>query len=419
MTKNNNLSLFVWGNFVSLLGSSMQCTALPLFILDLTGKGSIMSLLTLSHMVPMLLTTPFAGVIGDRVNRKHIMVSMDIIRGLLILPLAILGLQKNLTLPLIFLLMSLCAVLDSLFSAATSAMLPELVAEDRLRQANSYHSLFTSMADLLGPVLGALSYSIWGIGAIFVFNSLCYLISGFFEIFIQYSPQSQREKTSVKEFIASARAGLDFIIQNPHLKTFASFCLLLNFLLAPIFSVVLPFSAKTELHLTALAYGLLGSCLTAGFIIGALATSTILVKDPSGTLIKRGVLAICTLTLLFSILISPPLRLLFAPEKHIGTIILLGLLTFLGIALSITNIPIRTDMQKLAPNHIRSRIFSSIELLTQVAIPLSIAGGGLALDYLPSHLISACFASFLFLAGISFVKTIGIQGLFIPSKKAT
>lgn len=406
-----NLRIFILGNFVSLLGSSMQRTALPLFILDLTGKGSVMSMLSLSHMIPMLLTTPISGVIGDRANRKHIMVSMDILRGLLLIPLIIFGFKGNLSLPLIFFIMALSAILDSFFSAATSAMLPELVAEDSLRKANSYHMLFANIANILGPVFGAIVYSVWGINSIFVFNALCYLISGIFELFIKYTPQKQTEKNTLKEFIASARFGFEFIHKNHQLKNFALFVLLLNFLIAPIFNVVIPFVTREELHLSSVAYGLLGTSLTIGIILGAIATGTILSKKPSGVLIKVGIFTFCCLTLLISALISPWLRPLFNNGIYTGTIFLLGLLVLLGIVVSTINIPVQTDMQKLTPNNVRSRVFASLDLLAQGAQPLSIAIGGIAIDYIPSYFISSIFALFLFMVGITFVKKLSDTGL--------
>lgn len=397
MSSKTNLNLFILGNFVSLLGSSMQRTALPLFILDLTGKGSAMSLLTLSHMIPMLLTTPLAGVIGDRTNRKKIMVLMDLLRGLVVIPLAVLGLRGQLNLPIIFTIMALSAVLDSLFSAATGAMLPELVSEDKLREANSFNSIFTSIAELLGPLFGAITYSFLGIGAIFVFNALAYLISGFLEMFIKYDFKPAAEKSSLKEFYESAKAGLEFINNNSQLKTLVGFALLFNFLIAPLFSVVLPYTAKEVLQLSSVFYGLMGTFITAGFIIGASLVGTVLAKKPSGSLFKGGIFAVTTLIFLFTILITPLFLPLFANDKMSGPLILLGILIVLGISLSITNIPLNTDLQKLTPNHIRSRVFSTTSLLSQIAIPIGVAINGFALDYINPYIISG-FVSMCFLA---------------------
>ena len=215
----------------------------------------------------------------------------------------------------------------------------------------------------------------------------------------------------MKEFIASARFGFEFIHKNHQLKNFALFVLLLNFLIAPIFNVVIPFVTREELHLSSVAYGLLGTSLTIGIILGAIATGTILSKKPSGVLIKVGIFTFCCLTLLISALISPWLRPLFNNGIYTGTIFLLGLLVLLGIVVSTINIPVQTDMQKLTPNNVRSRVFATLDLLAQGAQPLSIAIGGIAIDYIPSYFISSIFALFLFMVGITFVKKLSDTGL--------
>jgi len=83
-----NFVLFALGRLVSLVGSGIQMVAIPLYILDLTGSGAAMGIFTLLGMIPRLLAAPFAGVIGDRWNRKKIMVWTDFLRGILILYLS-------------------------------------------------------------------------------------------------------------------------------------------------------------------------------------------------------------------------------------------------------------------------------------------------------------------------------------------
>ena len=83
--KNKNFNLYLFGKFISLIGSGIQNIALPLYVIKMTESGKIMGLFSVITMIPVLILTPFSGVIGDRLNRKAIMISMDFFRGLLIL----------------------------------------------------------------------------------------------------------------------------------------------------------------------------------------------------------------------------------------------------------------------------------------------------------------------------------------------
>jgi MFS transporter, DHA3 family, macrolide efflux protein len=72
--QQRNLLLFIGGRLISLIGSGIQMIAIPLFILDYTGSGTLMGVFTMLCMIPMLLVAPLAGVLGDRWNRKGIAV---------------------------------------------------------------------------------------------------------------------------------------------------------------------------------------------------------------------------------------------------------------------------------------------------------------------------------------------------------
>jgi len=88
MKDSQNFWLYTLGRFVSLLGSGVQDVAILLFILDVTGSGTAMGTFMIITVVPRLILVPLAGVVGDRLNRKWIMVSMDFGRGAVILLLA-------------------------------------------------------------------------------------------------------------------------------------------------------------------------------------------------------------------------------------------------------------------------------------------------------------------------------------------
>src|SRR6056297_1989239 len=87
--ERRNFWFFSLGRLVSLMGSGIQQVAIPLFILDLTGSGTAMGTFVLITNLPRLIFGPFAGVLGDRFDRKKIMVYMDFARGAIILLLAL------------------------------------------------------------------------------------------------------------------------------------------------------------------------------------------------------------------------------------------------------------------------------------------------------------------------------------------
>ncbi|HCO70292.1 MAG TPA: MFS transporter, partial [Mesotoga infera] len=118
-----NFWLFSVGRLVSLIGSGVQALAIPLYILDLTGSGTMMGTFAVITMLPRIVFGPIAGVLGDRFNRKLIMIYMDFARGAAILAMAYLADAEALTISILFIFQLLISTLDISFDPATAAML--------------------------------------------------------------------------------------------------------------------------------------------------------------------------------------------------------------------------------------------------------------------------------------------------------
>ncbi|WP_292597149.1 MFS transporter [Mesotoga sp. UBA6090] len=132
-----NFWLFTTGRLVSLIGSGVQALAIPLYILDITGSGAMMGTFSIVTMLPRILFGPIAGVLGDRFNRKLIMIYMDFARGAAILTIAYLANIEALTITLLFVFQLIVSTLDISFDPATAAMLPDIIEEDNLMRGNS------------------------------------------------------------------------------------------------------------------------------------------------------------------------------------------------------------------------------------------------------------------------------------------
>ncbi len=95
---NINLILLLAGGMVSVTGTSIQVAVMPLYIIDAGGSAATIGLYSFFLLVPALIVSPFAGVLGDRHNRKIIMVSTDFACGAAVLLLAFLAHSGSLSL---------------------------------------------------------------------------------------------------------------------------------------------------------------------------------------------------------------------------------------------------------------------------------------------------------------------------------
>jgi len=170
MKNRKNFWLYTTGLFISFIGSGVQDIALPLFILDVTGSGTAMGTFMIISTIPRFILYPLAGVVGDRVNRKQIMVWMDFGRGSIILLLAVLAARNVLTIPILFAAQFFVSIMNALFGPATLAMLPDIVKGEDLMRANSIVEAVSNFSYIVGPVLGGVIYGLGGIRVAFLVN---------------------------------------------------------------------------------------------------------------------------------------------------------------------------------------------------------------------------------------------------------
>ena len=84
---NRDFGMLFWGRLVAQVGDGIHYLALTWLVLDLPGSVSTLGILLLVSSRPMVLLAPFTGVLADVWDRKTIVVSMDVVRGLVILAL--------------------------------------------------------------------------------------------------------------------------------------------------------------------------------------------------------------------------------------------------------------------------------------------------------------------------------------------
>lgn len=373
-----NFWLFVTGRFVSQFGWAVQNVAIPLYVLDRTHSGGMMSLFVLAEMLPLALL-PFAGVVSDRYNRKHMMVLFDVARGVILLMVIAFNFLAIDQLLIVTILLSF---MGAFFGAATNALFPELVPEKELERANSVSATFNIVAMLVGPAMGGFLYGIGGIKLPVLINGLSFFGSGIFEILIHYEWKTRRI-SGVGEIAKDLKEGLQFLRKSRYLMVLIAFALSLNALGQPFGAILLPYAIREVLKLSSLQFGLVESAFMAGAILGNVIIALKMVKNPSRYIFHS--LAINGITLLaFILLVSPLLN----TGVVSGFIILSVISVVWGSANAFLNAPLNAKIQRGVPNELRGRVLSILVVMVNALTPLGIVLIGPLLDMYPAWLIA-------------------------------
>lgn len=200
-----NFWLVVIGQVISLFGNAVMRFALPIHLLNVTGSPAVLGIVSGFAFLPLAVMSPIGGIIADRVNKKNIMVFLDFFTsGLTILFLILYG-RVNMTGMITVLLFMLYGI-SGAYQPSVQASIPVLVKKENVMSANAIINMISSLSGLLGPALGGMAYSIWGIYPVICGAAVCFFMSAVMETFIQM-PFKKRERT----VSVLAETGRDFV----------------------------------------------------------------------------------------------------------------------------------------------------------------------------------------------------------------
>lgn len=188
--------LVVTGQIISIFGNQIIRYALPLYLLNQTASSALFGTISALAFIPMLLLYPIGGILADRLNKKHIMVILDLYTAILIFLFYTLEGRVDIV-PLIGITMMILYGIQGAYQPAVQAIIPVLVKPEYLIQGNSVVNTVTSLSGMMGPVIGGILYSIFGLTPVLYVSTGCYFISAIMEMFIRIPYEKQQAKGNI------------------------------------------------------------------------------------------------------------------------------------------------------------------------------------------------------------------------------
>jgi MFS family permease len=145
----------VIGQSVSLIGSWTETVAQALLVLQLTHSGVWLGLATSARYLPVLLLTPYAGLIVDRADKRRVLLITQASLGVVSLTLGVVVVLGAVHLWTVFAVALAFGVLTALDNPARMAFIPEIVGPGLIRNAVTLNSTFVNVGRAVGPVVAA------------------------------------------------------------------------------------------------------------------------------------------------------------------------------------------------------------------------------------------------------------------------
>jgi MFS family permease len=381
LARNRNYRYTWMGQIVSEAGDHFNNVAVLSLAIEETHSGAVIATLMLSRAIPAVLAGPLAGVLLDRFDRRHLMITSDLIRGVIALGfIAAIGLRQTW---LLYLLSALLMLASPFFTSGRSAILPSITSEDELHTANSLTQTTGWMTLATGAFLAGAVVAKFGYELAFVFNSLSFFFSAFCIGKLRLTGDGFRAnhrgitETDVARPWHEYREGLSYMVKTP---------LILGIGLIAVGwasgggAAQVLFTLFSELVFKRGAEGLgqLWGTAGIGLLIGGIA-GNYLGKRIRFESYKKAVF--------FCYLLHGGSYVVFSQMRHWG-----WALFFMGLSrasVAVSSVLNWSNLLKHVDNRFRGRVFSTIETMNWSTMMLSMLGAGSASQYFSIRAIGA------------------------------
>ncbi len=242
----------------------------------LTRSVLALSIVVLAYSLPNIVLGSLAGVFVDRWDRKRTLVITNLLLALGLLPLLLVQTADRVW--IVYLVAFVESCLEQFFVPAQNALLPSLVEEARLVQANSLNSLSRNFARLVGPALGGLIAALFGLNGIVLVDAASFVVACILiALIIVASKPSQSAGTETLLPVAGAETtsglwhelidGLR-VIRSERILWVLLTMFSITMLGEGVFGVLYPIFVYRVLHGGALQIGQLMSAQAVGGLIG-------------------------------------------------------------------------------------------------------------------------------------------------------
>ncbi|GIF46507.1 putative MFS family arabinose efflux permease [Asanoa ferruginea] len=294
--------IFVAGHATSTLGTQMAGVALVFAVLDSGGSPATLSYVLAARIVPMVLVLPLAGVLGDRLPRRFVMLSADCLRAAAQAAIAVLFFAGTPDLWLLLTLAALSGLGEATFRPSFDGLVPQLVPADRRHEANTFVGLIQSIATVAGPALAAVLVVATSPATVLLIDAITYVPSILALLWLRVPDPPRAGHTSM---LREMREGWRVFAALPWLWTITLQFTLFNLLLWAPYLVLGPISAN-RFYGGAAAWGAISAVYGAGAILGGVVmlawkptrpllvatAATILWASPSAALAAQAPLAL-------------------------------------------------------------------------------------------------------------------------------
>ena len=346
---------------VSTLGDGMREVAMPLLAATITHDPALVAAVSLAGRLPWLVLTLVSGALVDRLDRRRVMGTVDIVRAALMGTLALTVAADITSIAVLCVIAFALGTGETLFDNAAQAIMPSVVRRDQLELANSrlYAAQVVSF-EFVGPPVGALLFAI-AAALPFVVDGVSFAVAAALALTLAGSYRPVRAAGPPTRMRTEIVEGLRWLWAHRLLRTLGLMLGMWNLLTTAIFSVFVLFALET-LGLSKVGYGLIFTGAAVGSLVGTVVATRVIARLGAATALLGAVFTSAISYVVIALTSSPVL---------VGIMFAVGGLT--SVVWNVITVSLR---QSIIPDALLGRVNSVYRFLGWGTMPIGAAVGG-------------------------------------------
>lgn len=386
---NKNFRCFFAASCISVVGDFVDDIAFAQLVYEVTRSALLMSYVFIVKIIFMAVSIFFASLV-DRSNKQKLLMFAGAGQGVLLTVVYVLFNAGYLTVPLLFVFVTLQAFFSSIMIPAKNALFTYIIDDEHAISARSLMNLVSSMLQIFAYMGAGVLIIYIGISNAILFDSLTFFAALVFIKKVRYTDISTDTWRVQGGFMADVREGFAFIKHERMIMSILTVTFFANAFTAPVESLMPAYFG--QIGHSEIGYSVFMTGMSVGMIIGGWALTLLQRKTSAWSLFLGGM-----------VLGAAGMGLLFFAAPYMSVVAAL----VIGLSYGIVNILNGTLIQRYTPREMIARIFSVFKCVSYMAGPAGAVISGWFGDL--------CGLRFVFLVfAIGFAVTVLLCGLFTP-----
>jgi ENTS family enterobactin (siderophore) exporter len=359
LRENRDFQAVLAGQAVSAFGDAITLTAMPLFVLALTGSGALMGVVGALQLVPDLVLGLPAGALADRWDRRRMMMWADTGRAVLTAAIPFSYWLGWSTIAAILIVAVPTNALRVLSDAAYTSAVPGLVGREHLARASSYMEATLSVPFIVGPAVAGILVATIGPATTVAIDAASFAVSAGSLAVVRRTLRAERP-AEMPRFLVDIKDGIGFVWRHVVLRTIIAYWGSMAAATAALIPA-LGYYITIDRDFGPELFGFVGSAWSVGYLLGSLLAGRL-----SGEIVGLRMLA--------SGVVIGACLVVVAVTASATVYLAVGFC--IGIAVAVQTVSYMTLRPALTPDELLGRVGSTARTITVGLRPLGQLGGG-------------------------------------------